>query len=587
MQEDILTQLGLQDPVKVVTGFDRPNLFFDVRRPEKKQPLLLSLVEARREKSGIVYCATRAGVEKVCDLLCQQGIPPTRYHAGLSEAERRQNQDDFQYDRKTVMVATNAFGMGIDKSNVGFVIHYNMPKSLEAYYQEAGRAGRDGEPAECILLYGQGDVTTAQFFLQQAGENHEALTPEQAAQVQYRDQAAAGGHGGLLQDQGLPPGKAAGLLWPGPSRRLRPLRQLPGEFVTEDITRQAQIVLSCIQRIHRKLGYHVGVSLLTKVLRGGRDRRVLSLGLDSLSTYGLLKGESADQIRQYLEALEGAGYLRTETEHSTLRFTERTGEVLFQGATVTMTHRKTEPLPAKGKAPKPAKAPQADEALLDRLKKVRVRVAKEAGRPLPGFLQRHPGRHGPPPAQDLGGVPGGLRGGEVKAEKYGPAFLRPWRSMRRGGMNHAHLTLRPWRLSDAAVPPGLIGDPAVRGTCGTACPFPIPRRTPGPSSRPCWRRTQRRPSLCHRLGGCGHREFEPLPPGEHPQPRGGTGLLPGPGLLGPGDHDLGGGGGLPVGLCPHGSACESMPRPLPETFPPAGCWRRLGSSWRALSDRTR
>ena len=186
VQADILTQLELRDPVKVVTGFNRPNLYFAVQQPKRKQPVLTALVEARRDRSGIVYCATRSGVEKICDLLCQRGIPATRYHAGLSEEERQRNQDDFQFDRKTVMVATNAFGMGIDKSNVSFVIHYNMPKSLEAYYQEAGRAGRDGEAAECILLYGPGDVATAQFFLQQAGEN-EDLSPEERAEVQARD----------------------------------------------------------------------------------------------------------------------------------------------------------------------------------------------------------------------------------------------------------------------------------------------------------------------------------------------------------------------------------------------------------------
>ena len=568
VQEDILTQLGLQDPVKVVTGFDRPNLFFDVRRPEKKQPLLLSLVEARREKSGIVYCATRAGVEKVCDLLCQQGIPATRYHAGLSEAERRQNQDDFQYDRKTVMVATNAFGMGIDKSNVGFVIHYNMPKSLEAYYQEAGRAGRDGEPAECILLYGQGDVTTAQFFLQQAGEHHEALTPQQAAQVQYRDQLRLEDMVAYCKTKACLRGKLLDYFGQAHPAACGHCGNCRGEFVTEDITRQAQIVLSCIQRIHRKLGYHVGVSLLTKVLRGSRDRRVLSLGLDSLSTYGLLKGESADQIRQYLETLEGAGYLRTETEHSTLRFTERTGEVLFQGATVTMTHRKTEPLPAKGKAPKPAKAPQADEALLDRLKKVRVRVAKEAGLPSTWSSPTPPWQiwpaAGPGPWRSSWKSPGW---GRSKQRSTARPSSGPWRSMRRG--------------RHEPRPPDAAALAAVR--CRRAS---WPHRGPGGAAEPAGRPAPSlyrggRPGLphghdgggprgglplCHRLGGCGHREFEPLPPGEHPPLRGGTGLLPGPGLLGPGDHDLGGGGSLPVGLCPHGSAANLRRALCPKPF---------------------
>ena len=375
VQEDILTQLGLQDPVKVVTGLDRPNLFFDVRLPEKKQPPppLPGGGPAGEERHRLLR--HRAGVEKVCDLLCQQGIPATRYHAGLSEAERRQNQDDFQYDRKTVMVATNAFGMGIDKSNVGFVIHYNMPKSLEAYYQEAYRAYWDGERMECILLYGQGDVTTAQFFLQQAGGESRGPHPRAGGPGPVPGSAAAGGHGGLLQDQGLPPGKAAGLLWPGPSCRLRPLRQLPGEFVTEDITRQAQIVLSCIQRIHRKLGYHVGGELAHQ----GPSRQPGPAG--ALPGAGQpvhlwpAEGGIGGSDPPVPGGLGGGGVPPHRDGAQHLRFTERTGRS-FQGATVTMTHRKTEPLPAKGKAPKPAKAPQADEALLDRLKKVRVRVAR-------------------------------------------------------------------------------------------------------------------------------------------------------------------------------------------------------------------
>jgi len=153
VKEDIESILKLRTPIRMVTGFDRPNLYFEVIHPELKDKELKRILAKKAKKSGIIYCATRKKVESVCENLIDWGYAATRYHAGLEENERQKNQEDFLYDRKSIMVATNAFGMGIDKSNVSFVIHYNMPKSIEAYYQEAGRAGRDGSEAECILLY--------------------------------------------------------------------------------------------------------------------------------------------------------------------------------------------------------------------------------------------------------------------------------------------------------------------------------------------------------------------------------------------------------------------------------------------------
>lgn len=187
VRNDIIRILKLDNPTVITTGFNRENLYFGVEHPRDKMTALARLLKKYKDRSGIVYCSTRKGVEEVCGRLRGMGYEATRYHAGLEDEEKLLNQEDFLYDRKTVMVATNAFGMGIDKSNVSFVIHYNMPKDLESYYQEAGRAGRDGEEAECILLYAKNDVRLAKWLIENSTPN-ELLTAEQRKNLRIRDE---------------------------------------------------------------------------------------------------------------------------------------------------------------------------------------------------------------------------------------------------------------------------------------------------------------------------------------------------------------------------------------------------------------
>lgn len=423
VRQDIEHILKLHDPLRIVTGFDRPNLYFEVQRPPHKMTALHELLISRQGRSGIVYCSTRRDVEMVCAELCESGISATRYHAGLSDEERRQNQEDFIYDRKPVMVATNAFGMGIDKSNVSFVIHYSMPKSPEAYYQEAGRAGRDGQKADCILLFSPGDIRTAKFLIQHSSDR-EDLTEAERKAVQRQDLKRLAQMEGYCKTADCLRGYLLSYFGQGHDPHCQNCGNCGVEFVTRDITREAQMILSCVRRIEDRLGYSVGAALVIRVLRGSEDKRVLQLGLNELSTYALMKHVPRAELREMLEHLETKGYLHTDLVHGAVRVTAQAGEVLFHGQPVQMLTRK--PLRKDSMSAEAGGARHAapDSALFTALKDLRYRLAKQDGVPafiifsnatLTDMAVKMPKNMAE--FLTVSGV------GEAKAKRYGKAFL--------------------------------------------------------------------------------------------------------------------------------------------------------------------
>lgn len=378
VQQDIVRILALQDPRCVVTGFDRANLRFEVQRSREKEKILLQMLQARKGQSGIIYCATRKNVKSVCQMLCMQGISATRYHAGLPENERRENQAAFVYDRNQVMVATNAFGMGIDKSNVRFVIHYNMPQSLEAYYQEAGRAGRDGEAADCVLLYSAADVVTARYLIEHGEENPELSAEEQRRVVEMNMQRLQTMEGYCKTNRCLR-GYILDYFGQQHAATCGNCSNCLADFRKIEITRQAQMILSCVRRIEDQLGFAVGIALVIRTLRGSKDKRIQELKLHTLSTYGIMKQVSRADVRLYIDALEQAGYVYTDHTYKGLHTTQKANEVLFHGQTVTMEVKQEEVPQKEKKSHRKMQLKQEYSELFETLRVLRRELAHQEG----------------------------------------------------------------------------------------------------------------------------------------------------------------------------------------------------------------
>lgn len=418
VRDDIKTLLRLVSPLVVTTGFDRPNLFFSVMQPKNKSIELMKLIKERKNESGIVYCSTRKAVEEVCELLQKNGFAATRYHAGLDENERRRNQDDFVYDRATIMVATNAFGMGIDKSNVSFVIHYNMPKNMESYYQEAGRAGRDGRSADCILLYSAKDVRTNQFLINNSEPNPD-LTEDEQEEVRRRDRERlkqmtfyCTTHKCLRKfileyfgDKG--------------PERCEKCSNCLSNHENTDITVDAQKIMSCVART----GQRYGKKVICDVLRGSKNERLISAGLSRQSTYGIMADCPEKRLRDIIGHLCENGYMTAEgDEYPILRLTSKSRGVLTGSETLRMMLE----IPQKKKASsaKSAALSPADEKLLIALKELRRSLAMRQS--VPAYVVFSDAtlvdmcRLKPKTQEEFMEVSGV---GQAKSQRYGEVFL--------------------------------------------------------------------------------------------------------------------------------------------------------------------
>jgi len=427
VKADIIKLLDLPDARVMVSGFDRANLYFSVKRAKNKMGALLEFLKDRKDACGIVYCATRAGVEEVCGDLVEQGYSATRYHAGLSDDERRSNQDDFVYERRKIMVATNAFGMGIDKSNVAFVVHYNMPRNIESYYQEAGRAGRDGGPATCLLLYSAQDVETGKFLITKSyqdngydWETRQALQEkdlELLKKMTWYCTTSDCLRGYILKYFGETAPVFCGHC-----------SNCDTAFEPVDVTIEAQKIVSCIMRLAQQ-GRAFGKAVIAKSLHGSTEKQIVSRGLDQLSTYGIMSDVSIKRIMDIINYLVEKGWItQSNTEYPTLGLTATSVEIIRNQAPLVMQLPK-EVEPEEKKSAKKRKAPGAEghdhPELYERLAALRRQLADEADMPayivfsnttlndmcckLPQTLEEF---------SEVNGV------GQTKLEAYGEAFTQ-------------------------------------------------------------------------------------------------------------------------------------------------------------------
>ena len=435
VRDDIIDILMLQEPEVLTTGFDRTNLYFGVQTPKDRYQALVELLEQHKAESGIVYCLTRKIVEEVCEKLIKEGFSVTRYHAGLSDAERKHNQEEFIYDNVRIMVATNAFGMGIDKSNVRFVIHYNMPKNMESYYQEAGRAGRDGEPAECILLYGGQDVITNQFFIDHNQDN-DALDPMTRQLVMERDRERLRKMTFYCFTHECLRGYILRYFGEYGSNYCGNCSNCLTQFENTDVTEMAKALLSCIESSRQRYG----AAVIIDTVHGANTAKIRGYRMNENPEYGSLAKVPVYRLRQILNQLQLDSYLTaTNDEYAILRLTSKGLSVLNNEETVWMKlvkeqNNSEKETPKKSRKKKNTLAgagefTEAEETLFETLRRLRAQIAKEEKVPPYIVFSDKTLTHmcivKPEDKEEMLSVSGV---GEFKYEKYGERFLEAIRN---------------------------------------------------------------------------------------------------------------------------------------------------------------
>ena len=422
VKDDIVCTLRLHDPKVLVTGFDRPNLYFQVERTRRKDDFVIQYLRDHPGESGIIYCATRKNVDKLQELLTEYGFAATKYHAGLSAEARRKNQNDFIYDTAPVIVATNAFGMGIDKSNVRFVLHYNMPQSMENYYQEAGRAGRDGLPSQCVLLFSAQDVIINKFLLDK--KDFAEMDDEEADLLRQRDLQRLQTMERYCQTTECLRNYILAYFGEHPTAPCGNCGSCNNDFDEVDMTDAAKWMINCMAELHGRYGK----AMLFGTLQGANRARLRELGAERFKSYGRMKDTPRETLERLLAQLLEDGYLvQSDDQYAVLHIGD-IAPLKAGGQVLVKLPPQREPVQAR--APKPKRRSPMDALtsagleLFNQLRQLRFDTAQREGLPpyvvfgdksLVDMCLRAPRR-----AEDMLGIYGM---GERKYEKYGASFF--------------------------------------------------------------------------------------------------------------------------------------------------------------------